>query len=209
MAGMQNWTERYVCGVSAKQGVVGNRDDGFGGKVTQLMFDNHSRLAEVCPFVRDSLDYDVFWIEESNFDDSQVDEIEHLARRQLVDFKTAEPAFDPETQGPAQLPVLWKTFLTFFPRVIHKSRVTAGFPLFDDLHAKLKPDFIKAGLMLGQFYAGCPQPAIYNEEWTGPLASPYPAFAIRYIAKHDKLFISPTSSEYEIYKKFFPEGSVA
>jgi hypothetical protein len=209
MASMQNWVERFVCRPAEHQRVVGNRDDGYGSKVSQLMFDNASRWAHVCPFVRDSLDYDVFWIEETPYTASQGNEIKEVLRAQTGVFKTSAPSFDPLQSGEAKLPALWKTFFTIFPAVECRSRKTKPFPLFDEIHKELKPEFVSAGLMLGQFYPNCPQPGVYNEAWIRPLVSPYPAFAIRYMAKHDHLFISKDSREYKSYQKFFPERSVA
>jgi hypothetical protein len=199
---MQNWVERYICGVNKNQSVVGNRKDEFGTIVTQLMYDNKNRWAHVCPFVRDSLDYDMFWIEESDVEDRH--RIEELLNQQLVQFKSCPPAFDPVATGKAaDLPVSLKTFLTFFPRIRLRSK--GLFPMFDEIHKSLKPDFIRAGLMLGQFYAGCPVASVYNPLWKGPLISPYPAFATRYMAKHDSLFISRGTREFEEYKKYFTQ----
>lgn len=203
MATMQRWVEKYICGTSQKQGVVGNRTDDFEITVTPLMFDNKNRWAHVCPFIRDSLDYDDFWIEESDLDEQSHDAIEQLLLLQIDDFKNCPPVYDPVSEGQgAKLPILWKTFLTFFPYIRHRSR--GPVQLIDDLHAKLKPVFVESGLMLGQFYAGCPVGAVYNPSWTNVLTSPYPAFAIRYMAKHDKLFIKPESPDFEFYKRFFP-----
>lgn len=203
MEGMQKWVEKFICGTFRPQSVVGNRVDDYGLTVTQLMFDNKNRWAHVCPFIRDSLDYDQFWIKESDLDNEAPDAIEQLLREQIEEFKQCPPAFDPIAEGKgAQLPILWKTFLIFFPRFMHFSR--GAVPLIDGLHSKLKPIFVQAGLMLGQFYAGCPVGAVYNPAWPNVLTSPYPAFAIRYMAKHDKLFITTNSPEYESYEKFFP-----
>jgi hypothetical protein len=203
MASMQNWVERFICGTNPHQMAVGKREDEFGLKVTQLMFDNKNRWAHVCPFVRDSLDYDHFWIEESNLNDDSA-ALERLLRGQMTDFKSCPPEYDPAPTGvAAPLPTLWKTFFTFFPRIKVQSK--GPFPLFDDLHARLKSEFIRAGLMLGQFYAGCRVPAIYNLSWRA-LNSPYPAFAIRYMAKHDRLFISAGTPEREEYRKYFAGG---
>lgn len=203
MASMQNWVERFICGTNPHQMVVGNREDGLGLKVTQLMLENKNRWAQVCPFVRDSLDYDHFWIEESSLGGDSA-ALEKLLMDQIRDFKRCPPEYDPAATGVgAKLPILWKTFLTFFPRI--KAQSKGSFALFDDLHARLRKEFIPAGLMLGQFYAGCEAPAIYNTSWRA-LISPYPAFAIRYMAKHDKLFIPEGTSEHEKYRKYFPEG---
>jgi len=210
---MQKWVEKYICGVNHRQGVVGSgerkdkfRKDDFGNPVTDLMFRNRSRWAHVCPFVRDSMDYDLFGIEESKLDDRDEGKIVELLRRQIPLFIGWEIRFDPVASGTAAtLPVLWKTFLTFFPYTRNESR--GSLDMMDRIHSKLKSEFVKAGLMLGQFYPGCKTEAIYNSSWKGPLISPYPAFAIRYMAIHDHLFINPESAEFKQYLKFFPRSS--
>jgi hypothetical protein len=97
--------------------------------------------------------------------------------------------------------------MTVFPTVIH----TRGkFPLWDDIHANLKPEFVEQGLMLGQFYHGCPfeEGAIYAPEYKSIiLSSPVPAFAIRYMVRQDNVFnLHPKAAPWvsAAYKKFFP-----
>src|SRR6266446_2624737 len=177
MSRMIGFVERYICSANIKQMVVNMRRDEHGNLVTQAMFDRNDIQAHVCPFVRDSIDRDLFWIEESALDGSDpdiADKVETLLRKQIQDFKDAPPAYDPLSTGHAVgLPELWKAFLTFFPFILHKSS-QGPFPLFDDLHKKLKSVFVSHGLMLGQFYAGCPEEAVYNKNWRGPLISIYP-----------------------------------
>lgn len=202
VASLQNWIEKFVCAPQSKQNVINNRCDDFDQPVTKLMFDNRNRWAHVCPFVRDSLDYDMFWMELSSLDGQHPEAIERLLRQQMKDFQLCEPAYNPVAKNKAaEFPVLWKTFMTFFPIKRH-SEDGVAFPLFKRLHDLLKPDFVQAGLMLGQFYAGCPQEGIYNRHWPA-LQSPRPAFAIRYMAKHDKLFVKEDQPEYVHYQKFF------
>ncbi len=201
------WVDKFICAVMPRQLVVGNRKDEAGNEVTQEMADNKDRPAHVCPFVRDSIDRDLFWIEESHLGVQDGAAIEQLLREQMNDFINYPPPYDPVTTGQgAPMPVLSKTFLTFFPRIKHHSR--GRLPLMDDMHSSLKPDFMQAGLMVGQFYAGCPEPAVYTAQtpkpWTDILNSPYPAFAIRYMAWHDHLFIKPGGLGYLQYKQFFP-----
>src|SRR5438445_13636719 len=87
MASMQNWVEGYICGVNRNQFVVDTREDDLGLKVSQLMFDHKNRWAQVCPFVRDSLDYDMFWIEESEIQGHDAVELERLLKAQIIQFK--------------------------------------------------------------------------------------------------------------------------
>lgn len=198
MRSMKKWVENYICRAASnnKQGVIGKRDDGHGGKVTHAMLTNNERPAHVCPFVRDSLDSDFFWIEESNLGHQETLAIAHLLLKQIDDFKKTSPAFDPKTEGrPAPSAYMLKTFLTFFPRFGPESSFA---PEIDLLHKSLKRIFRGHGLMLGQSYKGCNEPGIWDATYK-PLLSPYPAFAIRYMLKHDFHFAEP-----EEYRKYFP-----
>lgn len=195
------WVEMWVCGISPKQGVVGSRRD-WGLIVTQEMADRGGRPAQVCPFVADSLDRDLFWMEESDL--TVANDIKRLLRNQIPAFVSAQPAHNPMTGNvPARLPELWKTFLTIFPQV--QQRSTGGMPLFDAIHADLKTDFMKNGLMLGQFYQGCPQEGIHSANFKPLGIAPWPCFAIRYMASHDYRFFDRTNVDHEqAFLRYFP-----
>src|SRR5437867_1754752 len=123
MKSTQSWVETFICGVRPLQEVKGNRKDRFGLKVTPLMVERESQIAEVCPFVRDSLDYDFFWLAESDLTEDHDTEIADLLRGQIQEFKNAPPAHDPLASGkPAEFPTAWKTFFTIFPRARQESR---------------------------------------------------------------------------------------
>jgi hypothetical protein len=207
MISVQNWLENFICGTRADQKVVGNRFDNLNQPVTQLMFDNRNRWAHVCPYVSDSMDYDHCWIEKSELDGSDPAAIESLLLKQLEDFKSTPPVHDPVPgREPALLPVLWKTFVTFFPRIVREPR-TGPFPLIDNLYSRLLPEFVRHGLMFGEFYPRCPTVGIYNDRWPKSFVCPYPAFVIRYMARHDYLFITPNSVIWDAYTTYFPMES--
>jgi hypothetical protein len=198
----QSWIEKWVCSVTPKQQVVNNRHD-YGRIVTQAMYDRHGRPAHVCPFVADSVDRDLYWLEESALT-SKAD-IKTLLRNQILDFVAAPPAFDPTAaKRPAGLPQLWKTFMTIFPQVKHPSS-SGAMPLFDSIHSELKTEFMQRGLMLGQFYPGCPQQGVYGPAFRPLGICPWPAYAIRYMAVHDHLFYDPKIKEHDAaYRSLFP-----
>jgi hypothetical protein len=190
-----------ICGVSASQQVVNARTDEFARAVTQAMFDRVARPAQICPFVADSIDRDLCWLEE--YDHTQEVPIKQLLAAQADEFCKADPSYDPAITGQVPgYPFLWKTFVSIFPNI---PRPSGAMPLFDKIHGDLKTDYMKRGLMIGQFYYGCPQGGIYNPAFL-PLYSPYPLFAIRYMAKHDHLFFDPKNAEHaKAYDKFFPK----
>ena len=197
---IQGWLEHFICGTHPKQNVVGNRDHPTGGKVTEEQFRAGDKAAHVCPFVRDSLDGDYLWIEESDLDD--VDEIGKLLIARIRPFKDAAPGHDPVGgDGPAVMPVGLKTLVAFFPN--YEVARPGPDEQIDGLHGRAKVEFRAEGLMLGQFYKTCAAPAVYNAGWLHALTAPYLVFAIRYMQRHDKLFIGPDDPGYDTYCKLF------
>jgi hypothetical protein len=197
----RKWLASFICRKHPDQLVVGNRKDNKGAIVRQDDFDLDRPAAHVCPFVLESIQTNHFWIEEAPQDSASA--IERLLGLQIGLFKRTNPAHEPATDGGAPHPTYLKTFLTVFPELTKIGRSQFSV-LLDPIFARLRPVFIAQGLMLGQFYAGCTVPAVYNPLWKGPLIAPYPSFAIRYMATHDHLFISQTSPQWATYKRFFP-----
>jgi hypothetical protein len=60
--------------------------------------------------------------------------------------------------------------------------------LIGGVQKRLKPHFIRAGLMIGQFYPNCPVPGL-NSPTFRPLQMPVPTLAIRHITKFDAPFM--------------------
>jgi len=208
---MVRWLDVFICAVKPKQRVVGRRPthDGKGSKVTKASADAKDRIAHVCPFVRDSIDQDLFWIEESTLTDAAAIEAQLLS--QIPVFQTAAPAFVPSsvTKPPtvAAPPEMLKTFLLFFPYFPRSDGGTKPCSAIDDLHRRVKPEFMKHGLMIGQFYHGCAQQSVYADpgDTFGVLFAPHVAFAIRYMARHDPLFIDPkNTAQMTLFERFFP-----
>jgi len=178
--------------------------------VTQEQFDTEDRAAHVCPFVQTSLDRDQFWIAESDLTHAQGDRVEALLLEQMEGFLVAAPAYDPPRSGkPAPEECIYKTWMTIFPNVPHQR---GPLPLFDDIHKKLKPTFMARGMMLGQFYNGCPweQAAIHAPELKSYiLNSPTPAFAMRYLVSQDKIFNLHEEEEERFgvaHRVYFPDA---
>ncbi|MEA2733685.1 MAG: hypothetical protein QOE14_136 [Humisphaera sp.] len=201
-AQLKRWIERFICGTHVGQGVVGNRHHPDGGFVTQEQFDRGDKAAHICPFVRDSIDADVFYIEESPLT-SPLQIRKHVLGR-MKEFKQLEPTFDPIAEKkPATMPIALKTLLVWFPN--YKSPGPPPDLQVDQIFKWMIIPFIREGLMLGQFYKGCADPAVHNPNWKKVLTSPYLAFALRYMQPHDKLFIKPGTPGYPIWQKMFGE----
>src|SRR5215813_13593830 len=185
MHAMLRWIERFLCGLLRNQHVVNNRRDHTGALVTQADFDARSRKAHGCPFVQDALDIDNIWLEESALTERDQSQIEALIRSQIPSFLATSPAYDPRVTGkPAGVPELFKAFIFVFPRVLYSK---GYLPMFETIQNTIKIDFIRCGMMSGQFYYGCPQPGLYNPAFR-PLSAPWPVFAVRYMVKDDILF---------------------
>jgi hypothetical protein len=201
-AQLNRWIERFICGTHVGQGVVGNRHHPDGGFVTQEQFDRGDKAAHICPFVRDSIDADLFYIEESPLT-APLQIRKHVLAR-MKEFKSLEPAFDPVgAKKPATMPIALKTLLIWFPN--YKSPGPPPDPQVDQIFKWMIIPFIREGLMLGQFYKGCADPAVHNPNWKKVLTAPFLAFALRYMQPHDKLFIKPGTPGYPIWQKMFGE----
>jgi hypothetical protein len=204
MAWQQTRILKFICGFMPVQRVVGHRDDPKipGQHVTKALFDGGARIAQVCPFVLNAIDRDLFWIAE--FDLADRVSIEKLILDQIPDFISQQPAFNPaKNRKPApRYPYILKTWMSVFPNVPNPQ--PGAMHLLEIIHQAIKGDFVRQGLALGQFYQGCPQEAIYNKSWNRVLWLPYPSFAIRYLVKHDHLFNPPGSATHTDYRKYFP-----
>jgi hypothetical protein len=128
---------------------------------------NLGRKGPTCPFVPASLKHDTIHLAlvTSEFVSSSED-VERVALSMLDRFKMLEP-----TSGP-QAP--YKAIIMIFPDV-----TLADAPYYiDDVQKKLKPFFVKDGLMLGEFHRLNNAPGLHNPSFY-PLRTPYPCLAVR------------------------------
>lgn len=65
-------------------------------------------------------------------------------------------------------------------------------------HALLKPQFLEAGLMLGEFYSLCPKPGLRSDTFN-PLRSPVPLLVIREMVELDIAFLADQPQFVEAY----------
>ena len=203
-AHMHGWIERFICSTSPLQNVVGKRDLPDGGKVTQAQFDAGDRVAHVCPFLVDAIERDLFYVEESPLTDLL--QIRKLLVARMGDFKRAEPAYDPIVAGRlASMPIGLKALLIFFPN--YQPPAAGPDTGVDQIFKWMIVPFFRQGLILGQFYKGCAEPAVHNAAWKKILTAPYLAWVVRYLQPHDSAFIMPGTPGYPIYQKLLPTGS--
>jgi len=90
-----------------------------------------------------------------------------------------------------------KTILIVFPRVTDETAPR----LIDGLQAKLKPEFVDDGLMLGQFHSMNNEPGLWNDQFR-PLRSPIPLLAIRFMVGGDIPFLKRQTDDVALRLRF-------
>jgi Domain of unknown function (DUF6875) len=209
---MVDWLDRGVCRARPAQGVAGQREYPPGRIVDAGMVSRNEVEAHLCPFVKPSIDADLFWIRESDLGIGDAPAIEKMLLAEIDEFKNAAPAFDPyinrtpapESGSPA--PII-KTFLTFFPNISPTPLPAGGArcQVVLDIHRNLKlTRFMPHGLMFGEFYRGYREHGgIYNPAFWS-LTAPRTALAIRYMVKRDIIFVHKEPAELAAYRIYFP-----
>jgi hypothetical protein len=90
--------------------------------------------------------------------------------------------FELEPKNSSQ--TILKTILVIFPELTHeRARIQ-----IELLHKRLKPDFVRRSVMLGQFYQGCPETGLWNDHFY-PLEAPLPLLVIRNMVPSDFPFL--------------------
>lgn len=138
--------------------------------------DHLGREGSVCPYVRESLRHGLFWMAIfSSPNPRSNDVIEFLRRYGDWFLKLSHP-----TQADAQ----YKAVVVLFPDLL-----SANFrEIIDATQVTLKPEFVRRGLMIGQFHEECSEPGIWNTEFR-PFHSPVPLLAIRHMVRWDAPFL--------------------
>lgn len=140
------------------------------------------RSGPVCPFVPRALQLDTIRmavIRAKDLNSLQIEEIVSRYRDIFLDLdpKEGELAF-------------YKAILLVFPDVSEEE----AFTLIDAVQQKLKPFFVEAGLMIGEFHPRNESPGLHNPNFR-PLRSPIPMLAIRYMAESDLPFLDRLTDE--------------
>ena len=139
----------------------------------------HSELGRegpVCPFTLPSLNQHHYWL--TTFPGAEVDQ----ERAGDVIERLRDWFFELEPKAGSQ--VILKTILVIFPELSHENARLQ----IEVLHKRLKPDFVRRGVMLGQFYQGCPETGLWNDHFY-PLESPLPLLVIRNMVPSDFPFL--------------------
>ena len=137
------------------------------------------RSGNVCPFVpealmRGALQFAVVALR--NRGAAAVSEIEEIIVACREHFLASE-----RDHGKSDIFI---SMIIIFPDVTPEEAPT----VIDPLQRKLKPSFVREGLMLGEFHPLSPAPGLRNRDFR-PLRSPVPLLAIRHMVESDVDFL--------------------
>lgn len=149
------------------------------------------RTGAVCPFVKPALEENKVFFCLSDFGHPAISAIEHLLLDSGTRFSEIINSGN-EKQSLLSLIILFPVWqhTSFQPMKIAKENV--------------KPDFLKQGLTLGEFYPGNDDRSARNPELV-IADSPAPMIIIRSLAIHDQLFLQSHPELYQWYMKTFPQ----
>lgn len=133
------------------------------------------RAGPVCPFTPMALELDTIWlaeVKESKPDPNKIEEIVEQCRKTFMETEPRE--------GPMAIN---KVFM-----VVFSGMGPDDAPWIDAMQAKLKPNFVDVGMMLGEFHARNDTPGLRNEQFR-PLRSPIPMLVMRHMVESDLPFL--------------------
>lgn len=138
------------------------------------------RTGDVCPFVgealvRESLQLTLVNLKETG--EARFGEIESVVLSNREHFIAKE-------QENSTSDNLFNALIMIFPDVTEEEAPI----VIDGVQKKLKPEFVKNGLMLGEFHARNSSPGLRNPDFR-PLRSPVPLLAIRHMMESDLPFL--------------------
>lgn len=144
------------------------------------------RTGPVCPFAAPSIGRGLFY---AIFVEGEVDEDRmRLIADDLADLFTELP---PVSGPDAAL----KAAVVVFPDV-------TDFSIIDRVQDDCKSDFVRNGLMLGQFYPGCAAAGLHNSGFRA-LDAPLPMLAVRHMVGSDFPFLTSNRDWILAYLKKF------
>jgi hypothetical protein len=142
------------------------------------------RAGPVCPFTPMALELDTIWmveVGESTPDPQRIEDVIEQCRQVFVETEPRE--------GPLSIN---KVIM-----VVFSGMSADDAPWIDALQAKLKPNFVDVGLMLGEFHARNETPGLRNENFR-PLRSPIPMLVIRHMVESDLPFMKRETDTPEV-----------
>jgi len=133
------------------------------------------RAGPVCPFTPMALELDTIWMIEVAESAPDLLKMQETIEQCRQVFMETEPR-----EGPLSIN---KVIM-----VVFSGMNADNAPWIDALQAKLKPNFVDVGLMLGEFHSKNETPGLRNEDFR-PLRSPIPMLVIRHMVESDLPFL--------------------
>ena len=149
------------------------------------------RRGPICPFVPKALKQDLLYLSvvRTGGNPTSVEQVEDAAKQFLVRYSQLEP-----TQGRLQV---YKAVLLIFPDV----SLARASECIDQVQATLKPEFVRQGLMIGEFHKNNNASGLRNPEFF-PLRTPTPCLAIRRIVATDLAFLDLSKYAVDVREEF-------
>lgn len=135
------------------------------------------RPGAVCPFAAGGLQRDAITVTAST-----LDRPDKAALLEAISGLAAQ--FDAVGAGSSASYELYRAVIVAFPRL----PVADAVVLIEEVQRELKPDFVARGLMIGEFFPGCPAPGLHNDAFR-PLDTPFCSLAIRRMTVSDAPFM--------------------
>jgi hypothetical protein len=152
------------------------------------------RKGPVCPFVQPSMQRRLYYMaveERSSFTPNDIDAL-------LMEYRNWFLTLSPDNGKNAQ----YKTILILFPNIKSEDIPT----LIDETQARLKPQYVTKGIMIGEFHAGPPDKAgLWNPDFR-PLYCPIPMLVIRHMVPTDFPFLKDTRTFIDAYMHTFGDS---
>ncbi|KFE68362.1 DUF6875 domain-containing protein [Hyalangium minutum] len=148
------------------------------------------RPGPVCPWVEKSIQRRLYHLTVMDQPHLRVDEVEqafHVMRRYFLEKEPVEHSLGQ-----------FKAIVTIFTGMPGEQEAE----FMKALHERLKPAFVKEGLMLGEFYPACAKTGLRNPAWH-PLRSSPPLLVIRTMVRPDVAFLYEDLGFLETYLRRF------
>lgn len=149
------------------------------------------RTGAVCPFTAGALDRDLLHITAYRLE--ATDEVDLLDALAAVQRSLIEAG-----RGDGDRARIFRSMIVTFPFIAE----TDAPELIQKVQKELKPDYLREGLMIGEFYPECSAPGVHNADFR-PLQSPVTSIAIRYMTPQDAPFMLQDARHRELYESYF------
>lgn len=166
--------------------------DGIKKWITEFLCSPHpslGRSGNVCPLTKEAINKDsIFFTIEKSLHLDKESEMNKIASqtRLFKELKTANA----ET---------YKVIINAYPHIKKEE-----YYKIEAIQNELKPLFVEEGLMIGQFYPGCKEKGLWNDNFF-PLDSPIALLAIRNMAITDIAFLMSNDTFVKKYLEIFGE----